>query len=259
MRIIDLPRLYYIPNQGAQLTASQDFIKQIVSGIESSFPRADTAGTWTLSHRMLRDVPPYKEHGQTDYAHAYQHLLHVSTVSPDRTYNLIQYPPQTTQKDIPQAAVASIPLAQTDTHFAFLVNQLPLLWAPQRVLDIPNGKIYQAGDFLIHIGEFRSRRQASTGVPSSPAVVVCISTEVGGPEDEVEGPSTGADESITDFDYAQESIRELWNAIKKDATFSRDEIPIREFMQLAQDPGHDKELGREAVVRMWCAALSPRA
>lgn len=227
-----------------------------MSGIETSYPRADAAGAWTLSHRMLRDVPPYKEHGQTDYVHAYQHLLHVSTVSPDRTYNLIQHPPQTTQNGIPQVAIASIPLTQTDTHFAFLVNQLPLLWVPQRVLDLPNGKIYQAGEFQIHIGELRSRRQASTGVPTSPAVLVCISTTVGGPDDEAENSSSVAEESITDFGYAQESIRELWNTIKKDASFSR--ADIREFMQLTQDFGNDKELAREAVVRMWCAALSPR-
>ena len=232
-----------------------------MNGIETSFPRADTAGSWTLGHRILRDVPPYKEHGQTDYAHAYQHLLHVSTVSPDRTYNLIQHPAPAgqngTTNTIPQVAVASIPVTQTDSHFAFLVNQLPLLWAPQRMLDIPAGKTYQVGDYLIYIGELRSRRQASTGIPSSPGVIVCISTQVGPPDDEAESPSSPREDEKIDFGYAQETIRECWNAIKRDASFPQTEI--REFMQSAQDPGDDEEQAREAVVRMWCAALSPRA
>lgn len=236
-------------------------MKQIVSGIETSFPRADTAGAWTLGHRILRDVPPYEKHGQTDYAHAYQHLLHVSTISPDRTYNLIQHPAPAAQNGtastFPQVTVASIPVSQTDSHFAFLVNQLPLLWAPQRMLDIPTGKTYQVGDFVVYIGELRSRRQASTGIASSPGVVVCISTHVGSPDGEAGSLSPTADEEKIDFGYAQDTIREFWGVVKKDATFPQ--ADIREFLQLTQDPGDDEEQAREAVVRMWCAALSPRA
>lgn len=260
MLAIDFSRIYYIPNQGAQLQASQDCVKAIVGGIEASYPHVDTAGTWTLSHRILRDVPPYSESGQADYVHAQQHLLHVSNVSQDRTYNLIQDPPPTDQNETStpntHVAISSIPLNQTDAYFGFLVNQMPLLWSPQRMLDVVNGKTYRIGDFLIHIGELRSRRQAQTGIASSPAVAVCISTHVAGPDDDDEStPST--DEAGIDFDYAQDSIRELWNTIKKDTTFNRSEV--RENMQLAQDFGREEELAREAVVRMWCTALSPRA
>ncbi|KAJ4356375.1 uncharacterized protein N0V89_004408 [Didymosphaeria variabile] len=253
--------LYYIPNQGAQLSASLDFVKAIVAGIESSYPRANKAGAWTLSHRVLRDVPPYSETAQTDYAHSYQHLLHVSTISPDRTYSLIQRPPQAgsngTSAAAPQVAIASIPLSQSDAHFAFLANQMPLLWSPQRMLDVANGKTYQAGDFLIYVGELRSRRQVQTSTQTSPGVVVCVSTHAGGPDNDVHASYLLVNEDTIDFEYAQASIRELWSTIKKDITFGRSEV--RENMQLAQDFGDDEERSREAVMRMWCEALSPRA
>ncbi|KAF1970752.1 hypothetical protein BU23DRAFT_570431 [Bimuria novae-zelandiae CBS 107.79] len=238
--------LYYIPNQGAQLAASQDMAKQIVSGIEARFPRADAAGAWTLNHRILRDVPPYSENPQAAYDHAYQHLLHVSTLSPDRTYNLIQHKAS--------SAMTSIPLSQTDAHFSFLANQMPLLWAPQRVLDVPNGKIYQAGDFVIGVGELRSRRQASAGTHTSPGLIICISTHAGGPDSEAEGSSSPTEDGDVDFEYAQESIRELWSAITKDVTFNRSDA--RPFMQPTQDSRLEP---REQVVRMWCVALSPKA
>ncbi|KAF2448719.1 hypothetical protein P171DRAFT_481770 [Karstenula rhodostoma CBS 690.94] len=244
--------VYYIPNQGAQLSASLDYVKAIVAGIESSFPRADKAGTWALTHRMLRDNPPYSEAAQPDYPHAYQHLLHVSTISPDRTYNLIQHPPQAghdgSPGTVPQVAIASLSLHQGDAHASFLANQMPLLWTPQRMLDVANGNTFQAGDFLIHVGELRSRRQAQAGNQTSPAVVVCVSTPAGGPD---------YDDDTIDFEYAQASIRELWNTIKKDIAFGRAEV--REHMQLAQDFGRSEEQDREAVARIWCAALSPRA
>lgn len=251
--------VYYIPNQGAQLSASLDYVKAIVAGIESSFPRADKAGTWALTHRMLRDNPPYSETAQSDYPHAYQHLLHVSTISPDRTYNLIQHPTPAGQdgsSGTPQVAIASLPLSQGDAHANFLANQMPLLWTPQRMLDVANGKTFQTGDFLIYVGELRSRRQAQTGNQASPAVVVCVSTHAGGPDDD-DTSSSPPDENAIDFEYAQASIRELWNTIKKDITFGRAEV--REHMQPAQTFGRSEEQNREAVARMWCEALSPRA
>ncbi|KAF9737137.1 hypothetical protein PMIN06_001897 [Paraphaeosphaeria minitans] len=254
--------VYYIPNQGAQLSASLDHVRAIVAGIESSFPRADKAGTWALTHRMLRDNPPYSETAQPDYPHAYQHLLHVSTISPDRAYNLIQHPSKAGQDgsagSMPQTAIASFPLIQGDAHATFLANQMPLLWVPQRMLDVVNGKTFQAGDFLIYVCELRSRRQAQTGNQTSPAVVVCISTHAGGPDDDDDGTSSPPpDDDAIDFEYAQASIRELWNTVKKDITFGRAEV--REHMQPAQDFGRSEEQNRETVVRMWCEALSPRA
>ncbi|KAL5383680.1 hypothetical protein DPSP01_005785 [Paraphaeosphaeria sporulosa] len=253
--------VYYIPNQGAQLSASLDYVKAIVAGIESSFPRADKAGTWALTHRMLRDNPPYSETTQPDYPHAYQHLLHVSTVTPDRAYNLIQHPPKAGQdgsvSTTPQIAIASFPMAQGDAHATFLANQMPLLWTPPRMLDVVNGKTFQAGDFLIYVGELRSRRQAQTSNHTSPAVVVCVSTHAGGPDNDDGTSSPPTDDGAIDFEYAQASIRELWNTIKKDITFGRAEV--REHMQPTEDFGRGEEQNREAVVRMWCEALSPRA
>lgn len=253
--------VYYIPNQGAQLSVSLDYVKAIVAGIESSFPRADKAGTWGLTHRLLRDNPPYSETGRENYPHAYQHLLHVSTISPDRAYNFIQHPPNAGQNGnvgaTPRIAIASLPLAQGDAHAGFLANQMPLLWTPQRMLDVVNGKTFQAGDFLIYVGELRSRRQAQTGNQISPAVVVCVSTHAGGPDNDDNTSSAPADDNAIDLEYAQASIRELWNTIKKDITFGRAEV--REQMQSVQGFGHGEEQNREAVVRMWCEALLPRA
>lgn len=246
--------LYYIPNHGAQLSASLDLVKAIVAGIESSYPRADKAGAWTLTHRLLRDVPPYSETAQTDYPHSYQHLLHLSTVSPDRTYNVISQ--NHASATAPQVAVASIPLSQTDAHFAFLANQMPLLWSPQRMLDVVNGKTYHTGEFLVHVGELRSRRQVQTSNQTSPAVVVCVSTHTGGSRDDDDPPSLPVDDNAMEFEYAQALIRDLWGTIKKDITFGRSEV--REHMQLAQDFGPDQEKTREAIARMWCEALSPR-
>jgi hypothetical protein len=264
----DARSLYYIPNHGGQLAASLDHVKAIVAGIESSYPRADRAGAWTLTHRVLRDVAPYSETAQTDYPHAYQHLLHVSSISPDRTYSLIQHPPPpaqdgtspTTSPTTPHMAMASLPLSQGEAHAAFLANQMPLLWNPQRMLDVANGKTFHAGDFLIYLGELRSRRQGQTGNQTAPGVVVCVSTHVGGPDDDDDDDdddsSSPPDEDAMDFGYAQASIREFWNTVKKDITFGR--ADVREYMQLAQDFGRDEEQAREAVARMWCEALSPR-
>jgi hypothetical protein len=261
----DVRSLYYIPNHGGQLAASLDHVKAIVAGIESSYPRAGKGAAWTLTHRVLRDVAPYSETAQTDYLHAYQHLLHVSSISPDRTYNLIQHPPPPaldgTSCTAPHAAMASLPQSQGDAHAAFLANQMPLLWSPQRMLDVANGKTFHAGDFVIYLGELRSRRQGQTSNQTAPGVVVCVSTHVGGPDDDDDDDddtsSPPPDEDTMDFEYAQASIRELWNTVKKDITFGR--ADVREYMQLAQDFGRHEEQAREAVARMWCEALSPRA
>lgn len=125
------------------------------------------------------------------------------------------------------------------------------------MLDVINGKTYQAGDFLIYVGELRSKRQAQTGNQASPAVVVCISTHAGGADGDDGTSSPTVDDSAIDFEYAQASIRELWNTIKRDITFGRAEV--REHMQPTQGFGHGEEQNREAVVRMWCEALIPRA
>ncbi|KAJ4294059.1 hypothetical protein N0V90_007748 [Kalmusia sp. IMI 367209] len=257
-------KIYYISNPSGQLQASIDFVKAIVAGIESNYPRVDKAGAWALNHRVLRDVPPHSDDARPNYAYSYQHLLHVTTISADRTYNLIQSPAQRLQNGTgaqssltPQALIASIPLSQTDAHFALLVNQMPLLWSPQRLLDVTNANIYQAGEFFIHVGELRSRRQGhASNTNNSPGVVVCICTHVGSPEADIDDSSIPADESPTDFEYAQESIRDIWNTIKKDLILGRSEV--REYMQIAQDFGRDEEQAREAVVRVWCEALGPR-
>lgn len=135
---------------------------------------------------------------------------------------------------------------------------MPLLWSFQRVLDVVNGSTYQAGDFLIQVGELRSRRPGQTSNINSPGVVVCISAFVGGSKPNTQDSSASPSDDQAERQFTQETMRQAWNTIKKEMVLGRSEV--REYMQAASHVSeNDQDIAREAVVQMWCEALGPRA
>jgi len=206
---------------------------------------------WSLNYRVFRDTVPSKHQPTLDaegkpqpYAHAYQHLLHHSTLAQNRTFICIQ--PVSAQ-----ATVVSMPQQQQDAHVSMLRQYMAALWSPRHTLFVQQGATYTGGVCTIHVAELRAIREGpQSGVIQSPGVVVCISTLVGSDE-----PSDPVPEDEIDFDYAQTLIRECWAMIKEGRDIGRSEI--REVMMAPTLTTHE-EREREAAVRMWCDVLRLR-
>lgn len=239
----------------------------LIQGIETSFQNATRQQTpWSLSYRAFRDtIPPgYQSPAGADgkpkpYAHSYQHLLHLSSLSPNRTYVYAQPLAQ-------QETIASIPLRQQDTHASILRNQSSALWTPRHVLAVREGTAYSGGICTIQIGELRATREGpQSGAISSPGVVVCISTALGAEDadgnmqsgyDSVEnGTAMDVDDDEVDIEYAQTVVRDCWSKIKDGRDLGRSEV--KEVM-MAPVTTNRKGQEQEAMVRMWCDALRMR-
>ncbi|KAJ5028850.1 hypothetical protein J3E72DRAFT_238430 [Bipolaris maydis] len=259
--------LYFISNPSTSVEAALSTVNTLTQSIESSFQTATRQPPWSLSYRAFRDVippgyqPPVGADGKpAPYAHSYQHMLHLSTLAPNRTYIYAQPAAQT-------ATTASIPLRQQDAHASMLRNQSSALWAQRHVLSVRDGTSYTAGLCTIQLGELRATREGpQSGAMLSPGIVLCITTVVGA-EDADEGPDAAyssvengapldaGEQSDIDFEYAQAIIRECWNRIKEGKDLGRSEV--KEFMMVPRAEVK-REQQREQAVHMWCDALRIR-
>jgi len=252
--------IYYITNPGGQLPVAQEQVKAIGDAIESLWMIAiRSQSSWSLNHRLFRQVPPDGRADDTrpPQAYSYQHLLHVSHVTPDRTAIVIQSPSQPATSGKP--TVVSIPLGHTDAHSAMLVNQMALLWVPQRIVEVVKGKAYTfpKSDMEIRFGELRARRQGpQTTSITSPGIVLDISLPAGIVDDGRGDTDLNMDSKL-DFDVVQESIRGAWRALKERLVLGRSEV--REVMQLTKDVDGKDELAHEVQLSLWCEALSVRS
>ncbi|KAF1941903.1 hypothetical protein EJ02DRAFT_403592 [Clathrospora elynae] len=258
--------LYFISNPSTNIDASLLTVNTLVQGIEASFQNVTRQGPWSLSYRSFRDtIPPGYQH-PTDpdgkpktYAHAYQHLLHLSSLSSTRTYACSQ--PHTAK-----GTVISIPLRQQDPQTAILRQQFSALWAPRHVFSIWEGASYSSGICTIQIGELRATREGpQSGAVPSPGVVVCITTTVGA-DSSGDGMDLGytsmenstamdVGEEEVDLEYARTVIRDCWSMIKQGRDLGRSEV--KEVM-MAPTATATQEQERHAAVRMWCDALRMR-
>ena len=125
------------------------------------------------------------------------------------------------------------------------------------MLSVQNGALYTGGLFTVQIGEVRALREGQGGGVSSPGVVVCISTIVGGESEPVQGDEAatqnGGEEEV-DFEFVQAMIRELWGKIREGRDLGRAEV--REVFMVPKEGGKKEET--DAVVRMWCEVLRLR-
>jgi hypothetical protein len=253
--------IYLISNPSTKPDDALHTVNTLIQAIETS-QDATRQKPWSLSYRLFRNTIPraYTNEAPLDadgkptaFAHTYQHLLHLSSLSPSRTYVHVQPP-----ADQGAGSVSSIPLQQQDAHSALLRHQTAALWSPRHVLAVQQGATYHGGPFTIHIGELRAAREA--GAPQSPGVVVCISTTVSTydagdvAEDGENGVKTEQAEAI-DLDCAQAGIRAFWNKIRAGRDLGRAEA--REVMMAPRnDMGPEDEA--QAAVRMWCEVLRLR-
>lgn len=116
---------------------------------------------------------------------------------------------------------------------------------------------YEGGLFAVQIGELRAMREAQSGGISSPGVVVCISTVVGGEDDEeaTNESKSGVQNGTggeADVEYAQAMIRELWGKIREGRDLGKAEA--REVFMALREGSADTD----AAVRMWCEILRLR-
>ena len=239
-------------------------MSSIINSFESNSQAANRQPeSWTLDHRLLRDVPsPSTQSNNNAPPHvlSFQHLLHLSYVEPDRTYTFVQRPVQSqaptqqpTATEYTAGPIVQIPKIQTDAHFNMVANSWAQLWTPQRILEVPHGTIYKVRDFTIYIGELHAKRQANV---NSPGVVICITTPCGAGDDVDSIPNTQEPLGPDDFADLQSELRGLWKHLTNGMDFGKSEI--REFKQIAQHFDGKKDLEQEAVVRMWCEALRVR-
>ncbi|KAJ8108600.1 hypothetical protein OPT61_g8063 [Boeremia exigua] len=136
---------------------------------------------------------------------------------------------------------------------SLLRHQLAALWSPRHTLSVQNGATYSGGLFTVQIGEVRALREAQGGGTSSPGVVVCISTVVGGDGDDeaMVGVQNGDGEEV-DWEFAQAAIRDFWGRIREGRDLGRAEA--REVFMAPKEARMD----RDALVRMWCEVLRLR-
>jgi hypothetical protein len=140
------------------------------------------------------------------------------------------------------------------------------LWAPRHTIFVRDAATYNGELCTIQFGELRAVREGvGSAAVSSPGVVVCITTMVGGDnfEEGLEsdytltenGTAMDVEEEEPDFVLAQNYIRECWEKIKDGRGLGRSEV--REVM-MAPVTTKTREQEREAAVRMWCDALRMR-
>ncbi|KAH7359669.1 hypothetical protein BKA66DRAFT_537881 [Pyrenochaeta sp. MPI-SDFR-AT-0127] len=256
--------LYYVPNVSTSLDTSLSTVSTLVQGVETSFQNTTRQNLWSLSYRAFRDTLPHGYQPSTDsegkpkqFAHTYQHLLHLTALSSNRTYVCTQPPGQ-------QGTVASISVRQQDMYSALVRHQSAALWSARHILSVQQGTTYSGGLCTIQIGELRATREGpQSGAVQSPGVVVCITTIVGGDiSDETPPESKGEngtameidEEPKVDFDYAQAVIRDCWARIKDGRDLGRSEI--KEVMMAPEDVKGVQE--KDAAVRMWCEVLRLR-
>ncbi|KAI4713302.1 hypothetical protein J4E89_002281 [Alternaria sp. Ai002NY15] len=263
----NIVELYFVSNPSTNIDASLAIVNTLIQGIETSFPNTTRQQTpWSLSYRAFRDTippgyqPPAGADGKPEpYVHSYQHLLHVSSLSPNRTYVFAQPRAQ-------QETMTSIPLRQQDAHASVLRYQCSALWTPRHILAVREGASYSGGLCSIQIGELRATREGpQSGAISSPGVVVCISTTLGAEDTDgnmdsgygtmENGAAMQVDEEDLDIEYAQAVVRDCWSRIKDGRDLGRSEI--REVM-MASTTTNKKGQEQEAAVRMWCDALRMR-
>ncbi|KAF3033869.1 hypothetical protein E8E12_000554 [Didymella heteroderae] len=270
-------KLYFVPTPTAQPADSSTTASSLVSALETLFPALSRAAPWALTYRLFRDTAPRTDpsdtSAQSQYAHTYQHLLTHTALSTQRAY--IHIAPQPSAPGQMQAqsngankpgSVTSIPASQSDARALLLRHQLAALWTPRHMLSVQNGACYTGGLFSIYIGEVRALREGQGGGVSSPGVVVCISTTIGGEADEgvqSEGVDENGVEPI-DLDFAQATIRELWGKVRAGRDLGRAEVK-EVFMAPSGVGASDARPGTggkgdetEAAVRMWCEVLRLR-
>ncbi|KAF2270101.1 hypothetical protein CC78DRAFT_611766 [Lojkania enalia] len=273
--------LYHIPIAHNTPEASTTVLNALIHSIETKFDLAVRQLPWSLTHRLLRSVPPPT--AQSPLPQSYQHILQLSYLNPSQTYCYIHpfsaihpsHPanpqikpdpsPSTTQQ--PQASAApgtiiSIPVSQSEAHIGFLVNQLSPLWAFRHALNVVNGPAYATGQFVIHLGDLRASRPGSASVTSTSGIVVCISTAIEDDDDDDDDlrdsgymSLDGEVEEEIDLGEAQAQIRALWIMLKEGVEFGKAEP--REYMMSKELVKGERE--KEAVVRMWCELLRLRS
>jgi hypothetical protein len=251
-------RLYYISNPTTTLDTALHTVNTLAQGIENSYQTATRQAPWALQYRLFRDTIPPGNASAMDaegkpkaFAHTLQHLLHLSSLDPNRTYTCIQPPAR-------KSTVSAIPLRQQEAHAILLRNQFSALWQPRHILSIPQGTSYSAGLCTVYLGELRSTREGpQSGGTQSPGVLVCISVVIGADDpDDLLNSETSASENGAesfDFDSAQAMIRECWSKIKNNRDLGKSEV--KEFMMATEDLAKQE---KQAAIRMWCDALRLR-
>ncbi|CAI6337283.1 unnamed protein product [Periconia digitata] len=255
--------LFFVSNPTAQIPGSEALCESVSTGIEQNLQRANREeSSWSLSHIIFRDIQDApntaSSSASTTPSHSYHHLLRLSCFNPDRAYSYIQ--PRTSGEATPNVAqgpIVAMPADQFDQFNQLVLNQWSLLWTPQRALDIPPnfpGFSYKVAAFTIHIGALRSRRTGpQTAATLSPGILVCISTDILGENEEaLKSDDNDLDYGEIDYSQTQEAIRELWRTMTTGVELGKSEV--REVMQA----GAEKEQDTEAAVRMWCEALKLR-
>jgi hypothetical protein len=250
--------LYLINNPSMNLDAAISTVNVLVQGMENSYQTAARQAPWTLQYRLFRDIVPTGHAQATDaerkpkpFAHTLQHIIHLSSLDPNRSYTCVQSPTGT-------STVNAIPHRQQEALATLLRHQFSALWQPRHVLSVPQGTTYTVGLCTVQIGELRATREGpQSGGISSPGVLVCISTIVGagdsdGSQDSLSS-STEDGEDQLDLEYAQAVIRDCWSKIKENRDLGKSEI--REVMMVADNLKTEE---KEAAVRMWCDSLRLR-
>ncbi|KAF2714742.1 hypothetical protein K504DRAFT_486572 [Pleomassaria siparia CBS 279.74] len=291
--------LYFIPIHGATQEASASTLASLIVGIESHFEFATRQSSWSLSHRLLRSVPPANlpPHAPKP-AQSFQHILHVSYLSRDKTYCYIHpfTPPSaatvaavgvkaetsatpsvgikgepTSQAGTPlpiqdttgptpgYGTIIAIPYAQSESHLGYLGTQLSPLWAYRHALHIYQGITYTAGQYILNIGEVRMARSGPSS--SSNLVspgVVVCITTVTGGDGYAEETDSGYGGDTEDIEM---DIEELEGEVRQVWNVIKKGIDFGKGDIREVMMGRDAlngETQKEAVVRMWCDALKLR-
>jgi len=143
--------------------------------------------------------------------------------------------------------VITIPLSQRDQFYDLIKTKMGALWTPRMTLQVLNGAAFEAGDYIVRMGELKQvgSQQIIRGV------VVCIQSKPSPEQDNETVDKMKVDDSTThgqdeSTKVRRDAVRDFW---KK---FGVVEGTKEAFC--ASQPGDDGF----AEVRLWCSVLRLR-
>ncbi|CAG8045597.1 unnamed protein product [Penicillium salamii] len=199
--------VYFVPSNPNASTA----LPQITERLRSSFPDEELTpvGRWGLEQKLLRDtpglIPPQNTKPPIPRYMQFLSLSHYPTHGFVYTSEPEKQPP--TDQPLPMV-MTSVPPPAFATLFQHFTYACQPLWTHRLTLAVPNGVVYDVGDFRVRLGDVRQT------FPTARVRGTVVEIEWRGPSI-VEGEFAGIQEEDADAEYAatEELIREFWGKL----------------------------------------------
>ena len=215
-------------------------------------------GRWQLEHRLLRstDAPattdPKAQPRCQDFLtlshHGGRAFVAIDGAAPTSSSNSTDT--GTSAGARIADAVIAVPVTQRDALFALVENKMAALWTTRMRLGVPSGGAYDAGAYVVRLGELKQMAAQAT----MRAIVACVqsaASEVSGGASATTATAksngdaaNGADEQGNNM-KTKEAVRSFWKSFGVDGA--------KEYFYIPTE--NDDGFGE---VRLWCEVLRLR-